>query len=39
MSIIRLIYIKIDPSETEQAMQVWKKECAPLMISAEGMCF
>ena len=34
MSIIRLIYIKIDPSQLERAMQIWKKECAPLMISA-----
>ena len=36
MSIIRLIHIKIDPSETERAMQVWKKECAPLMIQQKG---
>ena len=32
MSIVRLIHIKIDPSETQNAMQVWKTECAPLMI-------
>jgi len=36
MSLIRLIHIKIDPSETETAMQVWKKECAPLMIQQKG---
>jgi heme-degrading monooxygenase HmoA len=36
MSIMRLIYISIDPSETEKAMQVWKKECAPLMIQQKG---
>ncbi|MCC6889431.1 MAG: antibiotic biosynthesis monooxygenase [Hyphomicrobiales bacterium] len=36
MSIIRLIHIRIDPSETEHAMQVWKKECAPLMIQQKG---
>jgi heme-degrading monooxygenase HmoA len=36
MSIIRLIHIKIDPSETERAMQVWKTECAPLMIQQKG---
>ena len=36
MSIMRLIYISIDPSETEKAMQVWKKECAPLMIQQPG---
>jgi len=36
MSIIRLIHIKIDPSEIENAMQVWKTECAPLMIQQKG---
>jgi len=36
MSIIRLIHIRIDPSEAEHAMQVWKKECAPLMIQQKG---
>ena len=36
MSIIRLIHIKIDPSEVERAMQVWKAECAPLMIQQKG---
>jgi heme-degrading monooxygenase HmoA len=36
MSIIRLIHITIDPSEVENALQVWKKECAPLMIQQKG---
>ena len=36
MSVIRLIYIKIDPSQLERAMQIWKKECAPLMIQQKG---
>jgi heme-degrading monooxygenase HmoA len=36
MSIIRLIYIRIDPADTDKAMQVWKKECAPLMIQQKG---
>ena len=36
MSIIRLIHITIDPSETTNAMQVWKTECAPLMIQQQG---
>ena len=36
MSIIRLIHITIDPSETANALQVWKKECAPLMIQQKG---
>ena len=36
MSIIRLIHITLDPSETTNAMQVWKTECAPLMIQQQG---
>jgi heme-degrading monooxygenase HmoA len=36
MSIIRLIHITIDPSEIEKALEVWKKECAPLMIQQKG---
>jgi heme-degrading monooxygenase HmoA len=36
MSIIRLIHITIDPSEIENALQIWKKECAPLMIKQKG---
>jgi heme-degrading monooxygenase HmoA len=36
MSVIRLIHIKIDASESENAMRVWKTECAPLMIQQKG---
>ena len=36
MSIVRLIHIVIDPSETENAIRIWKKECAPLMIQQNG---
>jgi heme-degrading monooxygenase HmoA len=36
MSIIRLIHIKLDPSETEKAERAWKTECAPLMIKQPG---
>jgi heme-degrading monooxygenase HmoA len=36
MSIIRLIHITIDSSETDNAMRVWKTECAPLMIQQKG---
>jgi len=36
MSIIRLIHIKIDPSESDNAVRVWKTECAPLMIQQKG---
>ena len=36
MAITRLIFITIDPADTDKAMQVWKKECAPLMIQQKG---
>jgi heme-degrading monooxygenase HmoA len=36
MSVIRLIYISVDPSEVTKAMDIWKKECAPLMIKQKG---
>ena len=36
MSLIRLIHITIDPSEISKALEVWKKECAPLMIQQRG---
>ena len=36
MSILRLIHIKIDPSESDNAVRVWKTECAPLMIQQKG---
>ena len=36
MSIVRLIHITLDPSETEKALRVWKTECAPLMIRQKG---
>jgi len=36
MSIIRLIHIKIDPAEMDKALNVWKTECAPLMIQQKG---
>ena len=36
MSIIRLLHIKIDPSEQQKAEQIWKTECAPLMIRQQG---
>lgn len=36
MSIIRLIHIKVKPSEAQKAMQIWKKDCGPLMIKQKG---
>ena len=36
MSIVRLIHITLDPSEAQNAVRVWKTECAPLMIQQKG---
>jgi quinol monooxygenase YgiN len=36
MPIIRLIHIRIDPSETETAERIWKTACAPLVIAQNG---
>jgi heme-degrading monooxygenase HmoA len=36
MSIIRLIHIKVDSSETENAVRIWKTQCASLMIQQKG---
>jgi heme-degrading monooxygenase HmoA len=36
MSVIRLIFISIDPADTDKAIDLWKKECAPLMIQQKG---
>jgi heme-degrading monooxygenase HmoA len=36
MSVVRLIYVQVDPSETEHAEAIWKTECAPLMIQQKG---
>ena len=36
MSIIRLIHVTVDPTEIARAEQVWKTECAPLMIQQPG---
>jgi heme-degrading monooxygenase HmoA len=36
MSIIRLIHIRIEPAEVDKALNVWKTDCAPLMIQQKG---
>lgn len=36
MSVIRLIYVQVDPAEEFHAEQIWKTECAPLMIQQKG---
>ena len=36
MPIIRLIHVKVDPDQVEQAERIWKDDCAPLMIRQAG---
>ncbi len=36
MSVIRLIYVRVDPKEEAHAEEIWKLECAPLMIQQKG---
>ena len=36
MSIVRLIFVKLDAADVPAAERVWKKECAPLMIRQKG---
>jgi heme-degrading monooxygenase HmoA len=36
MAIVRLIYVKVNQSEADQAERMWKEHCAPLMIGQPG---
>jgi heme-degrading monooxygenase HmoA len=36
MSIVRLIYVTVDPSQASDAERIWKNDCAPLMIQQPG---
>jgi heme-degrading monooxygenase HmoA len=36
MPIVRLIHVKVDPSQTGEAERIWKEDCAPLMITQPG---
>lgn len=36
MSIVRLIFVKVDATDIGEAERLWKQECAPLMIKQEG---
>ena len=36
MSIVRLIFVKVDSKEASKAEQIWKEHCAPLMIQQPG---
>ena len=33
---IRLIFVKVDPSQAQKAERTWKEYCAPLMIKEPG---
>jgi hypothetical protein len=37
MSVVRMIYVKVNPSATAAAERVWKEDCAPLMIKQPGL--
>jgi heme-degrading monooxygenase HmoA len=34
--IVRLIHVEISSDQTEEARQMWKQHCAPLMIAMDG---
>jgi heme-degrading monooxygenase HmoA len=36
MPIARLIFVTVDPKETQEAQRIWKEDCAPLMIKQDG---
>lgn len=36
MPIIRLIHVKVDPSQIAEAERIWNEDCAPLMIRQPG---
>jgi quinol monooxygenase YgiN len=36
MSIIRLIYVTVQPNQIKDAVSLWKNHCAPLMIKQPG---
>jgi heme-degrading monooxygenase HmoA len=36
MSIVRLIYVPVKPNQVNDAVNLWKNHCAPLMIKQPG---
>ena len=36
MTVIRLIHVNVDPSQSAQAERIWREDCAPLMIQQKG---
>lgn len=36
MPIVRLLFISVGPDDADEAIRIWKNDCAPLMISSPG---
>ena len=36
MPVARLIYVTVEPAQTQEAERIWKEDCAPLMIKQDG---
>lgn len=36
MPIVRLIHVKVEPSQAAEAERIWKEDCGPLMIKSAG---
>ena len=36
MSIVRLIFVTVNPDQVNEAVSLWKNHCAPLMIREQG---
>ena len=36
MSIVRLIFVTVNPDQVKEAVSLWKNHCAPLMIKEQG---
>jgi heme-degrading monooxygenase HmoA len=34
--IVRMIHVEVSPEQIEEARQMWKEHCAPLMIGMDG---
>ena len=34
--IVRMIHVEVSPDQLEEARQMWKEHCAPLMIGMDG---
>ncbi len=36
MTVVRLIHVNVDSSQTAEAERIWREDCAPLMIQQKG---